>query len=256
MEIIVCVKQVADPEALVEVDADGRLDVENRWVTGFFDEVAIEQAVQLGAALGARVTAVTVGTGKATDALRRAIAMGAKRAIQVDDPAAAGLDGVGVARAIAAVLAGEPADLVLCGRASSDDEASSVAPALAQLLGLPLITEVVGLEIDGDGLAAQRAIEGGTATSSCALPAVLAVGKGLVEPRVPKVTGVMKAMRAPIDRRSLADLGLEPSALQPAWRLVRHHRPPRRPDVTMIAGEPAEQVRSLRTELEARGVLS
>ncbi len=256
MEIIVCVKQVADPEALVEVDAGGQISVENRWVTGFFDEIAIEQAVQLGAAHGGRVTAITVGTGKATDALRRAIAMGANRAIQVDDPAAAGLDGVGVARAIAAVLAGEPADAVLFGRASSDDEASSVGPALAQLLGLPLLTEVVGLEHGESGLMARRAVEGGTVTSGFQLPAVLAVGKGLVEPRVPKVTGVMKAMRARIDRRSLADLGLEPAAVQSAWQLRRHHRPPRRSEVRMIEGEPAAQVQSLLAELEARGVLS
>jgi len=254
MEIIVCVKQVPDPEALVEVDAGGKLCVENRWITGFFDEVAIEEAVQIGSALGGRVTAVSVGTGKATDALRRAVAMGADRAIQVDDPAVAVLDGVGVARVIAAVLAGEPADLVLCGRASMDEEAGCVAPALAQILGWPLLGDVVGLAIEGRALRARCAVESGTTTCGCALPAVLAVGKGLAEPRVPKVTGVMKAMRAVIDRRSLAQLGLE--GLPPAWLVRRHQRPPRRAPVRMIEGEPAVQVQALLAELDARGVLS
>jgi electron transfer flavoprotein beta subunit len=256
MNIIVCVKQVADPEAVVEVTGEGALQVENRWITGFFDEVAIEQALQLRDRFGGEVTAVTVGTGKATDALRRAVAMGASRAIQVDDPATADLDGVGVARALAEVLRTETADLILCGKASLDLEAGVVGPALAEFLGLPHLSEVVELEPGDDGatLVGARAVEGGRIREKVALPALITAGKGLVEPRVPPVTGVMKAMRTPIDRRSLADLGLD--APLPGWEVRTHHSPPKRAAVTMVEGEFPADVDALVGALQQKGALS
>ena len=255
MEIVVCVKQVADPEAIVEVTPDGGLQVEDRWVTGFFDEVAVEQALQLRDRLGGRVTAVTVGTGKATDALRRAIAMGANRAIQVDDPLATELDGVGGARALAAVVQAEGADLVLCGKASMDAEAGVVGPALAALLGWPHASEVVALELaeDATSLTSARVVEGGRRSERCALPALIAAGKGLAEPRVPPVTGVMKAMRAPIDRRSLADLGVEVGP--PTWTTRSHAPPTERGGVTMVEGDFPANVHALVGALRDEGVL-
>ncbi len=256
MEIVVCVKQVADPEALTEVSASGELTVENRWVTGFFDEVAIEQALQLRKQLGGRVTALTVGTGKAADALRRAIAMGANRAIQVDDPACAAMDGLGVARALAAVLTGGPADLVICGRASMDQDAGCVGPALAELLGWPCLSEVISLQADDQALQVQRAVEGGTQAERCGLPAVVTAGKGLAEPRVPPVTGVMKAMRAKIDRRKLADLGLSVEAVAAGWSLERHQPPARRAAVRMVQGEFPADVDALLAALRDKGVLA
>lgn len=255
MNIIVCVKQVADPEAVVEVTGEGALQVEDRWITGFFDEVAVEQALQLRDRFGGEVTAVTVGTGKATDALRRAVAMGANRGIQVDDPATAALDGVGVARALAAVIRNESVDLILCGKASLDLEAGVVGPALAEFLGLPQLSEVVQLEVSDDGgsLTAARVVEGGRIRERCALPALVTAGKGLAEPRVPPVTGVMKAMRTPIDRRSLADLGLDETT--GGWEVRTHHPPPSRAAVTMVAGEFPADVDALVAALEQKGVL-
>jgi len=250
MHIIVCVKQVADPEALVEVTGDGGLQVEDRWITSFFDEVAIERALQLRDAAGGELTAVTVGTGKATDALRRAVAMGANRAIQVDEAVS---DGIVVARALAAVVAAEGADLVLCGKASLDEEAGVVGPALAQVLGWPLLSDAVDLQVDGGSAAATRVVETGRAVDRCALPAVVTAAKGLAEPRVPPVTGVMKAMRTPIDRRSLADLGVEETGA--GWIVDRHAPPPKRPPVQMIAGDFPGNVDALVGALREKGVV-
>ena len=250
MHIIVCVKQVADPEALVEVTGDGGLHVEDRWITSFFDEVAIERALQLRDAQGGELTAVTVGTGKATDALRRAVAMGANRAIQVDEAVA---DGIDVARALAAVVAAEGANLVFCGRASLDEEAGVVGPALAQVLGWPLLSDVVDLELDGDAAVATRVLEAGRAVDRCSLPVVITAAKGLAEPRVPPVTGVMKAMRTPIDRRSLADLGLARD--DAAWAVRGYNPPPKRPPVVMAEGEFPTNVDALLGALRERGAV-
>ncbi len=256
MDIVVCVKQVADPEALVEV-AEGRLEVEERRVTSFFDEVAVEQALQLRDRFGGQVTAITAGSGKAIDAVRRAIAMGADRGRMVDDAALAAADGVGVARALAAALEDEPCDLLICGRASLDDEAGVVGPALAELLGLPHLSEVVALEADDDGAAVtvQRVVEGGRAAERCPLPVLITAGKGLAEPRVPPVTGVMKAMRAPVEKASLADLGLAAEDVAAGWAAQEFTPPPTRPAVTMVAGEFPANVAALVETLRDRGVL-
>lgn len=256
MDIIVCVKQVADPEALVEV-REGGLDVEDRRVTSFFDEVAVEQAVQLRDRFGGQVTAITAGSGKAVDAVRRAIAMGANRALMVDDPALAAADGVGVARALAAALRDEPKDLLICGRVSLDEEAGVVGPALAEFLGLPHLSEVVGLEADEDGgaLTVQRVVEGGRAMEYCPLPLLLTAGKGLAEPRVPPVTGVMKAMRAPVEKKALVDLGLTAQDVAAGWPTQDYAAPPTRPAVQMVAGEFPANVATLVATLKDKGVL-
>ena len=256
MDIVVCVKQVADPEALVEV-REGGLDVEEKRITSFFDEVAVEQALQLRDRFGGQVTAITAGSGKAIDAVRRAIAMGANRALMVDDPALSAADGIGVARALAAALKDEPCDLLICGRASLDDEAGVVGPALAEFLGLPHLSEVVGLEADEDGawFTAQRVVEGGRALERCPLPLLVTAGKGLAEPRVPPVTGVMKAMRAPVEKKGLADLGLASDDVAAGWAVQDFAPPPQRPAVTMVAGEFPDNVASLVATLKDRGVL-
>lgn len=247
LRLVVLVKQVADPEALVRVAGERELEVEPKLVTGFFDEVAVEAALRLKEAAGGTVTAVTVGSGKAVDALRRALAMGADRAIQVDDPALAGADGLAVARALAAVVRAEGADLVLCGRVSADVEAGLVGPAVAELLGVPHAMSAVGLELGADGrsVAVTRQIERGVEVVGLPLPALVGAQKGLAEPRVPKVMQVMKAGKAAVDRRDLAALGLGPEAARPATRLVRYEPPRRRGPVRMVEGEPPASVDAL-----------
>jgi electron transfer flavoprotein beta subunit len=235
----VLVKQVADPEALVRVRSDLELEVEAKGVTSFFDEIAVEQALRLKEQHGGTVVAVTVGAGRrASDAARRALAMGADEAIQVEDPALDEADGLGVARAIAATIrASGGADLVLCGRVSGDVEAGLVGPAVAEALGIPHVMSVVELRVDAGRLRVGRQVERGVEVLDLPLPAVIGAQKGLCEPRVPKVMHVMKAAKAKVVTRDLASLGLEPGDVAPASELVRYEPPRRRGPVVMAAGE-------------------
>ena len=254
MKLLVLVKQVPDPEALVSVAGERALEIEAKLVTSFFDEIAVEQALRLREAAGGTVTAVTVGTGKAVDALRRALAMGADRAVQIDDPALAEADGMGVARALGAFARAEAPDLVLCGRVSGDVEAGLVGPVVAELLGCPHAMAVVGLELleGGRELAVRRQLERGVEFLALPLPAVVGAHKGLCEPRVPKVMQVMKAGKASIERLDLAALDLVASDVAPTTELVRYEAPRRRGPVRMVEGEPGaavdELVRLLRDE--------
>jgi len=244
MRQFVLVKQVPDPEALVRVKAERELEIEAKGVTSFFDEIAIEQALRLRDLAGGTVTAITAGPRKAADAVRRALAMGADAGLQVDDPALAEADGLGVARVLAALIRAEGgADLVLCGRVSGDVEAGFVGPAVAELLGVPHVMSVVELALGGalaDGAASLRVgrqVERGVEVLEVPLPALIGVQKGLCEPRVPKVMQVMKAAKAKIETRDLAALGLDAAALAPMARLERYEPARQRGPVTMAEGD-------------------
>ena len=261
MKIVVLVKQVPDPEARVTVGADGGPDalrVEDRWCTSFFDEVALEAALGLRQRHGGEVVAVTAGGGKAADALRRALAFGADRVVQIDDPALAGADGLGVAAALAAFVRRDPPDLVLAGRQALDDEAGVVGPAVAERLDWPHAADAVALEADPAArrVRVERTVDGGREVLELPLPALITAQKGLATPRVPQVTGVMKAMRAKIDRVDLAGLGLSPDDLAPRTTVLGYRPPPTRQPLRMIEGDFPENVRTLAALLcdEAKGI--
>jgi electron transfer flavoprotein beta subunit len=250
LQIIVLIKQVPDPEAKVTVKEGGgagALVVEDRWVASFFDEIALEKALQLRDKHGGAVTVLTAGSGKAVEALRRGIAFGADGAVQVDDPDLAGIDPLGTARVLAAAVTRLGADLVLAGRLAGDDEAGVVGGAVAELLGWPHVDDAVELDVapPGPGLRATRAADGFREAIDLALPALVTAQKGLATPRVPQVTNVMKAMRAKIDKLDLAALGLSRERVEPVLAVAGYRPPPTRPPVKMIPGESAAAAREL-----------
>lgn len=251
MRVVVLVKEVPDLEAAVKVTGGGSgLEVEKRRGLNFFDEIAVEAALGLKEAHGATVAAVSATAGAGVEAMRRAVAMGVESPLLVDDAAIDGADPLTIARALAAAVSLEgPCDLVLAGKQATDDEAGLVGPMVAEILGVPCVTGVTGLEV-ADGVATvRREVEGGSETLRVTLPAVLTAEKGLCEPRVPGMAGTMKAMKAQIERTDLAALGVE---VHPTLPVAGYRTAGERPPVKMIEGEPgdtaAELVRLLREE--------
>jgi len=147
---------------------------------------------------------------KRVDALRRGIAMGADDAIQITDPALEGSDQFAIAKALAAYLKDKPFDLILAGRQAMDDDAGIVGPAVAELLGIPHVNMIIGLEVDDPKkeIKVLREVEDGKETLSCSLPALFTCQKGLNTPRIPLVMNVMKAMKAQIKKVDLTALRL------------------------------------------------
>jgi electron transfer flavoprotein beta subunit len=250
MNICVLVKQVPDHEAHVTATGEGAVQIEDKYVTSFFDEVAIEQALLLREAHGGTVTAVAAGGGRQVDGLRRALAMGADDALHVDDPALADADGLGTARALAAALGPLEPDVVLAGRVALDDEMGLVGPAVAELLDVVHVGAIVSLEVHEGRFTAVRAVQGGRETVQGTLPVLVTAQKGLAEPRVPKVMAVMKASRAEVQTRDLAALGLDAAAVAPRVTVTAYSEPPARPPVSMIEGELPEAVETLAELLE------
>ncbi len=249
MEIYVLVKQVPDPEAIIKVKSDSELEIENKYFTNFFDEIAIETGLKLKEKFAGKVTVLTVDN-RRVDALRRGIAMGADDAVQITDPALEGSDQFAIARVLAAYLKDKSFDLILAGRQAMDDDAGIVPLAVAELLGIPHVNGIVGLEVDGPKKEAKaiREVETGKEIVSCSLPALLTCQKGLNTPRIPLVMNVMKAMKAQIKKMDLSSLGVNAVDVGTGAtkvKIQKYSPPPKRPPVKMIKEDFPENVKAL-----------
>jgi electron transfer flavoprotein beta subunit len=244
MNIVVLAKQIPDPEAFIELRGDGtKIEIEQKFATNIFDEFAIEEALRIKEKHGGKVRVITLGSGKATEVLRTGIAMGADEALLLEDEAFLNGDGYATALALSRAVAKDPFDLILCGKQAIDDDRAEVGPMVAQFLNLPHAGGVVKLDISEGKARAECAIEGGREIMEVPLPAVFTAQKGLNEPRVALITGVMRAMKATIPRITPQDLGLSPEEIGTAGSKVRIEKyvpPKKRPKVQMIAGEAAE----------------
>jgi len=235
MNIVVCVKYVPDATADRQFESDNTVDrVGVDGLLSELDEYAVEQALQIKEKAGddTEVTAVCIGPEKAVDAVRKALQMGADKGIHVTDEAIAGSDAIATSLVLAkAVEKAGPADLVVCGMASTDGGMSVVPAMLAERLGLPQVTFASVIETQGDQVRIKR--DGDTATEVIGgtMPLVLSVTDQTGEARYPSFKGIMAAKKKPLETWSLSDLGVDAGdvGLSVAWTEVEETtaRPPR-----------------------------
>ena len=205
MKIAVCVKQVPDATSARRIDpATNRLDRSGEAALNATDLNAVEEALRIKEAQGGEVVVVTFGPAKALDSLRKALAMGADRAVLVSDDAAAGSDLVATSYALAKALEREQADLVLFGQQSSDSDGAVLWAAVAERLRSPLVSQVASLEVEAGSVTGKRQTEFGYDVIATSLPAVVAVSDAINEPRYPSLKGIMGAKSKPTETVSLA----------------------------------------------------
>jgi electron transfer flavoprotein beta subunit len=213
MNIAVLIKQVPDTwSERTLTEPEWTLDREA--ADAVIDEIdtrGVEAALQLTEKHGGEVTVVTMGPDRATDALRKALAMGVDKAVHINDDGLAGSDALQTSAALAAALRTLAADLIIAGNESTDGRTGSVPSMLAERLGLPQITSVRTLEIDGTTLRAERVRDGGYSEVTATLPAVVSVTEKINEPRYPGFKGIMAAKKKPMTTLTVDDLGLDPS---------------------------------------------
>jgi electron transfer flavoprotein beta subunit len=242
MNIVVCVKYVPDATGDRRFEADNTVDrVDVDGLLSELDEYAVEQALQIKekrAGVGGEevtVTALTVGPEKAVDAVRKALQMGADKAVHVVDEAIAGSDAIAtslvLAEAIKKANGGSAPDLVVCGLASTDAGMSVVPPMLAERLGLPQVTLAAVVETQGDQVRIKRDTDTATEVVGGVMPLVLSVTDQSGEARYPSFKGIMAAKKKPLETWSVADLGIDAGrlGLSAAWSVVEDTaaRPPR-----------------------------
>ena len=209
MKIAVCVKQVPDATVHKRIDpATKRLDRSGEAALNPTDLNAVEEALRIKEAQSGEVVLVSLGPEKAVDSLRKALAMGSDRAVLVSDEGAAGSDLLGTAKALAAALERESADLVLFGQASADGDGAVLWSAVAEKLRRPVISQVAALTVDAGSVTGKRQTEHGYDVIGAPLPAVVAVSDAINEPRYPSLKGIMGAKTKPQEALSLHDLGV------------------------------------------------
>jgi electron transfer flavoprotein beta subunit len=248
MKILVLVKQVPDTATQVKIGGDGKA-IETQgitWIVSPYDEFAVEEALRIKEKRGqGEVVAVSLGPDRAKEALRSCLAMGADRAIHLNDTAWAAADTLCTARALAAVIKQEAPGLVLTGRQAIDDDMGAVGAQVAELLGWTCASWIMEEAVNdaGNGIRVGRQVEGGLEVFELPLPALCSAQKGMNEPRYPTLKGIMGAKKKEIREVKAADLGIAAEA--PVLAVAALELLPPRPPGRIITGEAGEAAREL-----------
>lgn len=240
LDIVVCIKQVPHPEHFSKISLDPETKTIIREgipaVINPLDRNALEEALRIKEKFSGKVTAVSMGPPKAREALEEALAIGVDDGVLLCDNAFAGADTLATAYALAcAIQRLEKFDLILCGSETVDGGTSQVGPQIAEFLHLPQVTQVEEIEfVEENTLVVKRVIDHGYMSVRVSLPALLTVTKGINQPRLPTVAGIMEATRKEIKGWSCADLGAEA-------------------DCVGLAGSPTQVVDTFEYKSEHRG---
>lgn len=255
MKSLVCLKQVPDTETQIKVNPDGTGIVTEgiKYVINPYDEFSVEEALRLKEKFkSGEVVILSIAPDRGTEAIRTALAMGADKGIHVNDDSLNQADPYVAAQALAAAASQVEFDVIFCGHRAIDDDFGEVGAMLAEMLKLPQVTLVTKVEVAEDKKSAivERDVEGGKETVEVPLPCVITSQKGLNEPRYASLPGIMKAKKKPIEKKTAADLGINPEL---KLRSVDYSMPPERKAGTKYEGmEPAEVakvvVQALRSE--------
>jgi electron transfer flavoprotein beta subunit len=236
MKLLVCIKQVPDMESKFRIDADGlwydRTDL--AWRMNEYDEYAVEQAVQVKEATGADLTVLCIGPEQVKETMKKALAMGCDRGIHVADEGSHLRDPFAIASLIAAWAKDKAFDLIFTGMQSQDRGSGQVGVMIAELLGLPALTTVVGFALDNRTVTVRRELEGGVkAVIECSLPALVTCQLGLNTPRYPTLPNIMKAKKKELLSVAAGDLDTTANLL----RTVKMAFPEKRGGGVFLEGE-------------------
>ncbi|MFI6323997.1 electron transfer flavoprotein subunit beta/FixA family protein [Nonomuraea sp. NPDC050556] len=224
MNIVVCVKQVPDTATERKLRSDDKtLDRDAAdGVVNELDEYAVEEALKLKEAHGGEVTVLTLGPAKATETIRKALAMGADKAVHVSDDALHGSDALSTSYAMAQTLRKIGFDLVILGSESTDARTGVLAAMLAERLGVAQLTLANKVDIDGSSITIQRITDYGYDKVEASLPAVVSVVEKINDPRYPSFKGIMAAKKKPVSSLTVADADIDASqvGLGAAWSEV------------------------------------
>ncbi|MDV8000531.1 electron transfer flavoprotein subunit beta/FixA family protein [Rhodococcus sp. IEGM 1408] len=211
--IVVLIKQVPDTYSERKL-SDGDFTLDREAADAVLDEInekAVEQALKIKEAEGGEVTVLCAGPDRASEAIRKALSMGADKAVHLNDEALHGSDCVQTAWALANVLGTiEGTELVICGNEATDGRMGAIPAIIAEYLGLPQVTHMRTLEVSGGTVKGERETDEGLFEIEAPLPCVVSVGEKINEPRFPSFKGIMAAKKKPVQVLTLADANVEP----------------------------------------------
>ncbi len=244
MKILTTVKKVVDVELNIHVKDGAIVEDGLQYVINAWDENAVETAVQLKENNGAETTLVSLGNGDNSDVIRRCYAMGIENGIYIDDPLLDKADSFAFANVLQKVYEQGDYDLVITGKQAQDTDNGQTGIILAENLGLPCVSNVIGIEvIDDTHLKVSRAGDMGTEVIELELPAVITVDVSINEPRLPAMRGIMMAKKKKINVMDLAALGIsadEAGCSSPKSEIAEFMESATRKAGRKFEGDPAE----------------
>ena len=215
MEVIVLMKQTPDVALNIKVKDGAVVQDGLSWVISSWDETALEAALQVTEATGGEVTVLSIGPDRVQEALRKALAIGAHKAVHIQCNSTEGWDGFKTAKVLAKALEGRSFDLILAGKQAQDSDSGLTPTMLAEFLGLPQVTNITALNDPSDTqVTLRRKGDAGTEIFKMTLPGLVTVNDSMVEPRLASMRGIMMAKKKPLEEVALDTLGLEPELLE------------------------------------------
>ncbi|WP_261133172.1 electron transfer flavoprotein subunit beta/FixA family protein [Bacillus sp. Marseille-Q3570] len=245
MNIYVILKRTFDTEEKIAIE-NGKISEDGvEFIINPYDEYAVEEAIKLRDEHGGEVTVVTVGEEESDKQLRTALAMGADKAVLIDDEDVEDGDQYSTAKILAAYFENKEVDIILGGNVAIDGASGQVGPRLAELLDIPHVTTITKLEVDGTTATIERDVEGDVEVIETSLPVLVTAQQGLNEPRYPSLPGIMKAKKKPLEELELDDLDLDEDDVEGKTRTLEVYLPPEKQAGKVLEGEVDDQVKEL-----------
>ena len=245
MKFYVCIKQVPDVNAPIQIKDGNLIQDTDRMILNAYDASAVEEALVLTEEHGGEVEVVLVGPDKAQETIRKALAMGADKATHIQTSGDEDFDSATYAKILAAFFEDKEYDIISCGKQSQDTDAGLTGGMLAQHLNLPYATNAVGLDIEDRNLVVKRQGDSGQEMIALPTPCLVTCSNDMNEPRIPSLKGIMQSKRKPMDTVELAELDLDDSKLQPQTRVTGYMEKPGREPGQKFEGEPDEMARKV-----------
>lgn len=240
MKFLVSIKMVPDVYAPFQIK-DGKLLMDgDRMVLNAYDASAVEEALVLTEKYGGDVEVVCVGTTKASETIRKALAMGAAKGHHIHIEENEHLDSTSYAHILASFCKDKDFDILSFGKQSQDMDSGLTGGMVAQLLEIPFATNAVGLEIESGQLIVKRQGDTGQEIIELPTPCLVTCSNDMNEPRIPNLKGIMASKRKPIESLSLVDLSLDAHTLSPPTQITSYEAVPSRKAGQKFEGEPEE----------------
>ena len=245
MKFYVCIKQVPDVNAPLQIKDGQLIQDSDRNILNAYDASAVEEALVLTEKHGGEVEVVLIGPDKAKETLRKALAMGAHKGTHILSDGDKNYDSYGYAQILAAFFKDKEYDFISCGKQSQDTDAGLTGSMLAELLNLPYTTNAVGLEAEGESLIVKRQGDTGQEMIKLPSPGLVTCSNDMNDPRIPSLKGIMQSKRKPVDTISISDLDGTVAEAGAKTSILGYEEKPEREPGKKFDGEPEEIAREV-----------
>ncbi|MGM0547148.1 MAG: electron transfer flavoprotein subunit beta/FixA family protein [Bacteroidota bacterium] len=240
MKFYVCIKQVPDVDAPIQIKDSNLIQDTDRMVLNAYDASAVEEALVLTEEHGGEVEVVLVGPEKAKETIRKALAMGADKATHITTEDDVNYDSAVYANVLAAFFKDKEYDIISCGKQSQDTDAGLAGGMIAQHLNIPYATNAVGLSIEDKNLVVKRQGDSGQELIELPTSCLVTCSNDMNEPRIPSLKGIMQSKRKPMENIALSDMNLDETALSAKTKVTGYKEKPEREPGQKFEGEPEE----------------